>query len=90
MSFSDWLLIGGAALLIKNGMKKEAADRKKADEEYNRYMADLVARQSEWERSRAVNIKRRNMPCFLMMAFHIQLLRKLQKEQVERSRESKM
>ena len=64
MSFSDWLLIGGAALLIKNGMKKEAADRKKADEEYNRYMADLVARQSEWERSRAVNIKRRNMPCF--------------------------
>ena len=32
MSFSDWLLIGGAALLIKNGMKKEAADRKKADE----------------------------------------------------------
>lgn len=64
MSFSDWLLIGGAALLIKNGMKKEAADRKKADEEYNRYMADLVSRQSEWERSRAVNIKRRNMPCF--------------------------
>ena len=64
MGFSDWLIIGGAALLIKNGMKKAAADREEAEEEFNRYMADLQAQESEWNRTRAVNSKRRDMPCF--------------------------
>ncbi len=64
MSFSDWFIIGGVALLIKNGMKKDAADREEAEEEFNRYMVDLQAQESEWNRTRAVNSKRRDMPCF--------------------------
>ena len=64
MSFSDWLIIGGAALLIRNGMKKEASDREEAEEDYKRFMADLEARENEWERICAVNSKRRGMPCF--------------------------
>ena len=62
MSFSDWFIIGGVALLIKNGMKKDAADREEAEEEFNRYMVDLQAQESEWNRTRAVNSKRRDMP----------------------------
>ena len=55
MGFSDWLIIGGAALLIKNGMKKDAADREEAEEEFNRYLADLQAQESEWNRTSADN-----------------------------------
>lgn len=64
MSFSDWLILGGAALLIRNVMIKEAADREEAEEDYNRFMSDLETRQNELERSRSVNYKRRDMPCF--------------------------
>ena len=60
MSFSDWLIIGGAALLIKNGMKKDA----EAQEEHKRYIAGLKEQEAEWNRRRAVNMKRRDMPCF--------------------------
>lgn len=66
MSFSDWLIIGGAALLIKHGMKKEAANKKSADEEYYNYISDLREREAEWNRRSAVNSKRRNMPCFFV------------------------
>ena len=64
MSFSDWLIIGGTALLIRSGMKKDAADRKEAEEEYNRYMNDHESQESEWNRCKAVNKKRQDMPCF--------------------------
>ena len=64
MGLFDWLIIGGAALLIRNGLKKEAADNEAAEEDYNHFMADLETRENEWERSRSVNSKRRAMPCF--------------------------
>ena len=63
MSFSDWLIIGGTALLVKNGLKKAAADREEAEEEYNRYIADLKSKESELNRVCAVNAKRLCVPC---------------------------
>lgn len=64
MSFSDWLIIGGAALLIRNGLKKEAADREEAEKEYKCFMDDFEAYENEWDRRCLVNSKRRGMPCF--------------------------
>ena len=71
MSLPDWLIIGGAALLAKHGLKKEAENRKeeaesrkKEDEEIRQYLANLHEQEAEWKRVRAVNSKRRDMPCF--------------------------
>lgn len=65
MAFTDWLIIGGAGLLLKSGLKKAAADRAEAEAEHEAFMRDLKEREAEWDRRREVNRKRRNMPCFL-------------------------
>lgn len=78
MSFSDWLIIGGAALLIKSGMKKDSADQEKA-EEYNRYMAKLQAQESEWNRRYEVNAKRCSMPCFFKDGLSFEIFKEMAK-----------
>lgn len=74
MTFTDWLLVGGAALLLKKGLQKETADY---DEQaaYIAYLQDYYAkmradekaieeaREAEFNRLSAVNMKRKAMPC---------------------------
>ena len=64
MSFSDWLIIGGASLLIRKGIEKAETDQEASEDDYNSFMADLKSRENEWKRRLAVNAKRRGMPCF--------------------------
>lgn len=62
MAFSDLLIIGGAAWLIKEGLKKSSSDDK--DELPDFVSNDTENGVSEWERSRIVNQRRKATPCF--------------------------
>lgn len=68
MEFTDLALLGGAAWLIKAGMRKSAADK----EEQDRFLEEQRLREEEWERDKAewdrckeVNKTRKEMPCFI-------------------------
>lgn len=79
MSFSDWLIVGGAALLIKNEIKKDAADREETEEAYNHYLEELQTREAEWDRRRSINAKRCSMPCFFNDGLTYEMFEKMAK-----------
>lgn len=79
MSFSDWIIIEGTAWLIKNGMKKAAANREESAEEYIRYWREIQIQKLEWNRRCAVNTKRRNMPCFFDDGLSLEAFKKMAK-----------
>lgn len=64
MAFSDLLIIGGAAWLIKEGLKKSSSNDKDDLDVLNYTSFETDNRISEWERWRAVNQKRKATPCF--------------------------
>lgn len=63
VAFSDWLIIGGAALLIKHGLKKSNADQGYDEWIGSSIVEDYKKHEEEWNRRLTINSKRRHTPC---------------------------
>ena len=63
MAISDLLIIGGAAWLIKEGLKKGSSNYDELDT-LNYSNSDIDNQISELERRRKVNQKRKATPCY--------------------------
>lgn len=64
MRFFDWLILGGATLLIKKGVNVAAEERNQQHQHKMRIIEQRKQIQAASERMGDISVKRKNTPCF--------------------------
>lgn len=63
MPIIDWIVLGGIGLLVREGMKKERAEREEAAAQMQQYEKEARISRNEWQRKLNVNAERLRIPC---------------------------
>ena len=63
MPIIDWIVLGGIGLLVREGMKKERAEREEAAARMQQYEHEARISRNEWQRKLNVNAERLRIQC---------------------------